>query len=89
MKEFAVTSLSSKGQVVIPQSIRKELGIIEGTQFIVFSDGANLLLKPLESPKLDTFKHLITESRKFAKKTGIQKEDVQKNKKKVRRANRT
>ena len=89
MKEFAVTSLSSKGQVVIPNSIRRELGITEGTQFIVFSDGANLLLKPIESPKVDTFKHLIEESRKFVKKAGIKQSDVQKAKKKVRRANRS
>jgi len=89
MKGFAVTSLSSKGQVVIPNSIRKELGITEGTQFIVFSDGTNLLLKPIESPKIDTFKHLIEESRRFAKKTGLKKEDIQKSKKKVRNANRS
>lgn len=89
MKGFAVTSLSSKGQVVIPNSIRKELGITEGTQFIVFSDGMNLLLKPIESPKIDTFKHLINESRKFAKKAGLKKSDVQKTKKKVRHASRS
>ena len=89
MKDFAVTSLSSKGQIVIPSSIRKELGIGEGTQFIVFSDGNNLLLKPIESPKVDTFKHLVEESRKFAKSAGIKKSDVEKAKKKVRRAGRS
>lgn len=89
MKDFAVTSLSSKGQVVIPNSIRKELGITEGTQFIVFSDGNNLLLKPIESPKMDVFKHLIAESRKFAKEAGLKKEDVKKAIKKVRRESRS
>jgi len=84
MKDFAVTSLSSKGQIVIPSSIRKDLGISEGSKFIVFSDGTNLLLKPIESPKIDTFKHLISESKNFAKKTGLKKEDVQRIKKKVR-----
>ena len=89
MKNFAVTSLSSKGQVVIPSSIRKELGIAEGTQFIILSDGNNLLLKPIESPKIDTFKHLIEASQKFAKKAGLKKADVAKAKKKVRRENRS
>ena len=89
MKNFAVTSLSSKGQIVIPSSIRKELGISEGTQFVVFSDGSNLLLKPIESPKIDVFQHLISESRKFAKEAGLKKDDVQKAKKKVRRASRS
>lgn len=85
MKDFAVTSLSSKGQIVIPSSIRKELNIGEGTQFIVFSDGNNLLLKPFESPKLATFKHLVEKSQKFAQSAGIKKSGVQKMKKKVRR----
>lgn len=47
-----VTSLSSKGQVVIPDKIRKQLGLVTGTKLIVISDGANLLLKPMEEPKL-------------------------------------
>lgn len=88
MKEFKVTSLSSKGQVVIPNSIRKELDISEGAQFIVFSDGVNLLLKPIGPLKIDTFKRLIAESRKFAKRVGLKKMDLQKSKKKIRNASR-
>ena len=61
-----VTSLSSKGQVVIPDKIRKELGLTTGSKLIVITDGSNLLLKPMEEPKMDTFMRLIDESRKVA-----------------------
>jgi len=34
-EELEVTTMSEKGQVVIPQSIRKELGIKPKTKFLV------------------------------------------------------
>ena len=89
MIKTEVTSLSSKGQVVIPDKIRKELGLTTGSKLIVITDGSNLLLKPLEEPKLDTFKRLIDESRKVAKKYNLKKNDVEKAIRKVRSANRT
>lgn len=84
-----VTSVSSKGQVVIPDRIRKQMGLTSGSKLIVVTDGTNLLLKPIEEPKLDSFKKLIEESRKFAKKEKLSKADVQKSIKEVRRENRT
>lgn len=83
-----VTSVSSKGQVVIPDRIRKEMGLTSGSKLIVVTDGTNLLLKPIEEPKLNSFKKLIEESRKFAKKEKLDKADVQKAIKDVRRENR-
>ena len=35
MASIATTKLSSKGQVVIPEEIRKQLGLKEGDQFVV------------------------------------------------------
>jgi AbrB family looped-hinge helix DNA binding protein len=89
MIKTEVTSLSSKGQVVIPDKIRKELGLTTGSKLIVITDGSNLLLKPMEEPKLDTFKRLINESRKVVKKYNLKKNDVEKAIRKVRSANRT
>ncbi len=83
-----VTSLSSKGQVVIPDRIRKILGLSTGRKMMVITDGSNLLFKPLEEPKLDSFKKLIRESRSFARKSGLKKEDVKKAIMEVRRENR-
>ncbi len=50
-----VTSLSSKGQIVIPDNIRKQMGLSSGSKLIVITDGTNLLLKPIEEPKVETF----------------------------------
>lgn len=84
-----VTSLSSKGQIVIPDRIRKQLKLTTGSKLIVITDGTNLLLKPMEKPKMETFKKLIEESRKFAKKEKLKKEDVEGAIKGVRNASRS
>lgn len=84
-----VTSLSSKGQIVIPDRIRKKMGLISGSKLIVITDGTNLLLKPIEEPKMESFKKLIEESRKFAKKEKIKKSDVKKTIEQVRNENRS
>jgi AbrB family looped-hinge helix DNA binding protein len=84
-----VTSLSSKGQVVIPERIRKILNLTIGSKFVVITDGLNLLLKPLEEPKIEIFKELIAASRKFAKKEKIKKQDLEKTIKDIRRESRS
>jgi AbrB family looped-hinge helix DNA binding protein len=48
--EPEVTTMSEKGQVVIPQSIRKELGIKPKTKFLVFGRGDTVIMKRLELP---------------------------------------
>ena len=89
MVNAEVTSLSSKGQVVIPDRIRKILGLSVGTKLIVITDGSNLLFKPIEEPKLASFEKLIQESRNFARKSGLKKETLKKVIKDVRRENRS
>ena len=89
MRKTEVTSLSAKGQVVIPDRIRKEMGLTTGSKLMVITDGTNLLLKPVEEPKMEVFKKLIEESRKFAKKEKLEKADVEKAIKDVRSANRS
>lgn len=44
---IAATKLSSKGQVVIPREIRKQLGLREGDTLIIASHGDTLILKKL------------------------------------------
>ncbi|HEX4044249.1 MAG TPA: AbrB/MazE/SpoVT family DNA-binding domain-containing protein [Gammaproteobacteria bacterium] len=38
MKSFATTKMSSKGQVVIPEEIRKAMRLTEGNQFVVLGE---------------------------------------------------
>ena len=51
-QEPEVTTISEKGQVVIPKSLRKELGIKPGTKFIVYGRGDIVVMKKLELPDL-------------------------------------
>lgn len=51
-QEPKVTTVSEKGQVVIPQSLRKELGIKPKTKFLVFGRGDTVIMKRLELPDL-------------------------------------
>jgi AbrB family looped-hinge helix DNA binding protein len=49
-QEPEVTTISAKGQVVIPQSLRKALGIKPRTKFLVFGRGDTVIMKRLELP---------------------------------------
>ena len=51
-EEPEVTTISEKGQVVIPQSIRKELGIKPKNKFLVYGRGDTIIMKKLELPDL-------------------------------------
>lgn len=84
-----VTSVSSKGQVVIPSDIREKLGISSGTNLLVLTDGSNLLLKPISVPKLKSFKQLISDSRELALKKKLTKRTVTKIIKSVRHEGRS
>lgn len=73
MHALDVATMSSKGQIVIPTELRKELGLLTGAKLMVLTDGANLLLKPLQTPKLQAFQALIRRSRHYAKAAGLTK----------------
>ena len=86
--QVEVASVSTKGQVVIPGSIRKALGISSGSKLMVMSDGENLLMKPIEPPRMEAFEELLAESRKAASSAGIEPKDVTGAISEVRRARR-
>ena len=86
-EELEVTTMSEKGQVVIPQSIRKELGIKPKTKFLVYGRGDTVIMKKLELPDLkkeweDIFKLMDKKELKMSNKE-IQKEITE-----ARKANR-
>ena len=39
MSSVSTTKMSSKGQVVIPEEVRKALNLQTGTQFVVLGEG--------------------------------------------------
>ncbi len=51
-EEPQVTTISEKGQVVIPQSIRKQMGIKAKNKFLIYGKGDTIIMKKLEIPDL-------------------------------------
>ena len=74
-----------KGQVVIPETIRKRLGLYAGTQFIVVGEGDVVILKAISTPQMETFDTLIQQARKQAKAAGLGRGDISSAVSKVRR----
>jgi AbrB family looped-hinge helix DNA binding protein len=76
MPNLATTKMSSKGQVVIPEGIRKRLGLKAGAQFVVVGDKDVVILKAISPPSMEHFDDLISEARKEAIKTGMKRSDI-------------
>lgn len=86
MPVAATTTLSSKGQVVIPEEIRTQLGLEAGAQFVVIADRDVVIFKRLDPPSLKEFAALVDRARRVAKQTGLTRADVAAAVKKVRKA---
>jgi AbrB family looped-hinge helix DNA binding protein len=84
--QVEVASVSTKGQVVIPGTIRRQLGIKAGSKLMVVTDGENLLMKPVAEPSLKSFRALAKESRQAAKVAGLTPADAEKAVNEVRNA---
>ena len=76
MDTLATTRMSSKGQIVIPEAIRKRLNLQEGAQFIVVGDEDVVILKKITSPEMGEFDTLIQRARLQAKETGLKEKDI-------------
>ena len=85
--QVELTRISEKGQVVIPSSLRKEMGIKKSDQFIIFGEGGTVILKKIEKPAIKkTFEEMSRPLQKAAKQAGLTKEDIKKAIKDVRNA---
>ena len=73
MAELEFTKLSSKGQIVIPHSVREELKLDEGTPFAVMAKKDTILLKKIKMPKLSEWKTLVESLRADLRKTELAK----------------
>jgi len=85
MTETATTTLSSKGQVVIPEEIRQRLGLKAGAQFVVVADRDVVIFKVLEPPALREFAGLSAQARRTARQADLKPGDVSAAVRRVRR----
>lgn len=84
MKNLATTKMSSKGQVVIPEEIRKRLRLGAGSRFVVVGKEDVIILKTIEPPSMKEFDELLKEARRAAKKAGLKRSDISEAIKQVR-----
>ena len=60
--EIGIIRMSSKGQIVIPASMRRDLD--EGEQLVIIRDGGRFILKPL-----DDLEPALEDDLRFAERT--------------------
>jgi AbrB family looped-hinge helix DNA binding protein len=76
MKNPSTTKMSSKGQVVIPEEIRRSLGLEPGTHFVVVGEGDTIVLKAVSAPKMADFDDIVQEARRQAQLAGLTRSDI-------------
>lgn len=76
MTSVSTTKLSSRGQVVIPEEVRKRLGLETGAEFVVVGDNDTVILKRIQPPNGGELTELLRRARKAAKKAGLRPADV-------------
>ncbi len=76
MDEIATTRLSSKGQVVIPEAIRKRMGFRPGTQFVVLGEDDTVVLKPISAPSMREFDEIVAHASRAAREARLRRSDV-------------
>lgn len=69
-----ITRMSTKGQIVIPEAVRNDLGLRAGSTLVVYSrrDADAILLKKLEFPDpVRAFEEMVRWGRAHAKAKGF------------------
>ncbi len=74
--ETEVLSVSSKGQVVLPINIRKQLDIDTNTKLAANVAGNIIMLKVIDVPTVEDFSKALDKAKDWAKSVGYKKEDV-------------
>jgi len=82
---LAMTKLSSKGQVVIPDEIRQELGLEAGAQFLIYAEKDAIVFKLVQTPPKEDFEAILGNANKAAKKAGFKREMIEEEIKKYRK----
>jgi AbrB family looped-hinge helix DNA binding protein len=80
-----VVTMSSRGQLVIPKSIRKEMGLQERDKFIIVRDSENVILRKIKKGQPDKkLLSLLDELARKFEEARISPEDVKEEIRKAR-----
>jgi AbrB family looped-hinge helix DNA binding protein len=78
MSTIATTKMSARGQVVIPESVRNDLGLKTGDQFAVVAESGVVILLGIRKLAMGDFDSLVRKARRQAKAAGLRRADVTK-----------
>jgi AbrB family looped-hinge helix DNA binding protein len=76
MASLATAKMTSRGQVVIPEDIRKRLNLKVGAQFVVVGEKDVVIFKSITQPSMKEFDKLVAEAHRQAKEVGLKRSDV-------------
>ena len=71
-----VLTVSSKGQISLPASIRKLLSIDKGDKLVAYTSGDVIMLKAIKLPSLEEFEKSMDEAQNWAASAGYEEQDV-------------
>ena len=71
-----VLAVSSRGQVVLPVDMRREMGIGTGDRLAAWSNGDVIMLKRVALPEPTDFERWHEEAQAWAAKEGFSEDDV-------------
>ena len=78
MSEIDVVTVSSRGQVSIPASMRREMNLEEGAKLLVISQGDNILLKKVDESFVEkSLEDVLKPMWEEAEKAGLSGEDAE------------
>ncbi len=84
-----ILTVSSKGQISLPVSIRKRLSIESGDKLVAYISGDVIMLKALKLPTAEEFEASLDEAQKWAASVGYTENDVDDIIKSARKKKRT
>lgn len=76
MAEADTTRVSSRGQVVIPQSVREAVHLREGELLAVYGEGDTIVLKRIPTPDVTELQAILAKGEAFAKRQRLTRGDV-------------
>lgn len=71
--KIEIATVSSRGQICIPNDIRDEMGIKEGSKVLFALTGDSLIMKRVN---METFAEITRPLKEAMKKTGLKESDV-------------
>ncbi len=66
-----VLTMSSKGQVVIPSDIRRELQLDSGDRFAVYAHDGMIILTKIDVPSREELSRALDEAQEWARGNGL------------------